>query len=150
MVSWFQDLTQNPHIDFALLVDSSGKLVATSNRVEVEAQRVAAMIRAAEVLARGLSAELGRGEIRTLQLTTTAAHLLVAPLGPFYYLMVLIDKSAPLELISVYMQRLVERLDEDEIEAVLRQSTESSLDDLDVEELIAAVSEWLHNGGDRR
>ncbi|MEP7288504.1 MAG: roadblock/LC7 domain-containing protein [Chloroflexota bacterium] len=147
-MSWFNDITRHPHIDVALLVDSAGKLVATSNRIGSEAQRVASMIKAAEVLARGLSAELGRGEMHTLQLSTASSHMLVTPIGVDHYLIVLTTKDAPLELISVYMQRLTDHIDQDEIEAVLEPPIDAVLDDWDTDSLIEAVSEWLHNGGD--
>lgn len=147
-MSWFEDIAQNPHVDLALLVDSGGKLLASSNRVSSEAYRVASMVKAAEVLARGLSAELGRGDMHVLQLSTANAHLLVTPIGLTHYLIVMTNKSAPLELVSVHMQRLVSHLDEADILAALPQSAVSPLDDLDVDELIEAVSEWLHNGGD--
>lgn len=145
-MNWFHELTHNPHIDVALLVDSIGKLVATSNRIGSEAQRVASMIKAAEVLARGLSAELGRGEMRSLQVTTQNGHVLVLPAGASHYLIVLLNRDAPLELIFGYVRRLIDHVEEHDLDTVL-QPTES-LDDLDVDELIDAVSEWLRAGGD--
>jgi predicted regulator of Ras-like GTPase activity (Roadblock/LC7/MglB family) len=147
-LNWFHELTHNPHIDVALLVDSLGKLVATSNRIGREAQRVASMIKAAEVLARGLSAELGRGEVRSLQVTTQNGHVLVLPAGPTHYLIILLNREAPMELILNYVQRLIDHMKDDNLDISLEPS--ESLDDLDVNELIEAVSEWLHAGGDRR
>ncbi len=147
-MSWFHKITRNPHIDVALLVDSAGRLMATSNRIGSEPQRVASMIKAAEVLARGLSAELGRGEVRTLQLSTATSHLLVMPIGTAQYLIVLTARDAPLDLVLVYMQRLVEHVDEKDLAAALKESSASPLDDVDTDELIEAVSEWLRNGGD--
>jgi predicted regulator of Ras-like GTPase activity (Roadblock/LC7/MglB family) len=147
-LSWFYEITHNPYIDVALLVDSNGKLVATSNRVGSEAQRVASMIKAAEVLARGLSVELGGGEMHSLQLSTQFGHVLVLPVGVAHYLIVLAGKDAPLELITVNMQRLLGDMDEDALAAAIRKPIESPSDDFDVDELIDAVSEWLHRGGD--
>lgn len=142
-MSWFHEITRNPHIDVALLVDSAGKLVATTNRIGSEAQRVAAMIKAAEVLARGLAAELGRGEMHSLQLSTQNGHILVMPVGEAHYLIILTSKDASLELIYHYVQRQLSDMQEDEIAAALRQPVRSALDDLDVQELIEAVSDWL-------
>jgi predicted regulator of Ras-like GTPase activity (Roadblock/LC7/MglB family) len=142
-VSWFDDLAGNPHVEVALLVDNLGTLVAASDSANDEARRVASMIKAAEVLARGLSVELGRGEMRAMQLSTAQAHLLVTPVGLSHYLIVLINKNAPMELLSVYLKRLTDRLSEDEI-----RSATTSLDDLDAAEIIQAVTEWLHSGGD--
>jgi predicted regulator of Ras-like GTPase activity (Roadblock/LC7/MglB family) len=143
-VSWFDDLASNQHIEVALLVDNLGTLVAASDSANDEARRVASMIKAAEVLARGLSVELGRGEMRAMQLSTAQAHLLVTPVGVKHYLIVLIDKNAPMELLLVYLKRLTDSLTEDEINSAI-----VSLDDLDASEIIDAVTEWLHNGGDR-
>ncbi len=140
-MSWFQEIAQNPYIDVALLVDGEGRLVATSNPVGSETQRIASMVKAAEVLARGLSAELGRGDMHTLQLSTHAGHLLVMPAGAAHYLIALTGRDAPLELILTYMQRVLNQID----------ATELALpepDDWDAAELIEAVTEWLHQGGD--
>jgi hypothetical protein len=106
------------------------------------------MIKAAEVLARGLSAELGRGEVRSLQVTTQNGHVLVLPAGASHYLIVLLSREAPIELILNYVQRLIDHMDDDNLDIILEPT--DSLDDLDVSELIEAVSEWLHAGGDRQ
>ena len=147
-MSWFYEITHNPYIDVALLVDSNGRLVATSNRVGSEAQRVASMIKAAEVLARGLSVELGGGEMHSLQLSTQFGHVLVLPVGIAHYLIVLAGRDAPLELITVNMQRLLDDMDEDALAAAVQKPIEPPSDDFDVDELIDAVSEWLRSGGD--
>ncbi len=139
-MSWFQEIAQNPHVDVALLVDEQGNLTATSNPNGENTRHLASMIKAAEVLARGLSAELGRGEMHTLQLSTRTGHLLVMPAGSAHYLIVLTSKSAPLELILTYMQRVIERIPDDPVPA--------RSDEWDVASIIDAVTEWLHNGGD--
>ncbi len=146
---WFYEITRSPYIDVALLVDNNGGLVATSNRVGSEAHRVASMIKAAEVLARGLSVEMGRGDIRSLQLSTRNGHVLVLPVGETHYLIVLAGREAPLELIFIYIQRLLDRIRDEDL-AVFTEPPPivSPLDDMDVVELIDAVSEWLHSGGD--
>jgi len=145
-LSWFYEITRSPYIDVALLVDNNGRLVATSNRVGSEAHRVASMIKAAEVLARGLSAEMGRGEIRSLQLSTRNGHVLVLPVGESHYLIALAGREAPLELIFIYIQRLLNRINNEALAAFTEPV--SSLDDVNVDELIEAVSAWLHSGGD--
>ncbi len=149
-LSWFHEIIRNPYIDVALLVDGAGRLVATSNRIGSEAQRVASMIKAAEVLARGLSAELGRGEVRSLQLSTKGGHVLVLPVGAAHYLIVLTGKEAPLEVISTDMQRLLVQMPEEDLTDLLQTASieDSPLDDLDIHELIDAVTQWLHDGGD--
>ncbi|HVO43699.1 MAG TPA: roadblock/LC7 domain-containing protein [Aggregatilineales bacterium] len=144
-MSWFYDITQNPHIDVALLVDSTGKLVATTNRVGSEAQRVASMIKAAEVLARGLAIELGRGEMHTMQLSTKNGHLIVMPAGSAHYLIVLTNRDAPLETVTDEMQRMLGGLQEDDLKAALQRPVRTPFDDLDIAELIDAVTTWLHS-----
>jgi predicted regulator of Ras-like GTPase activity (Roadblock/LC7/MglB family) len=148
VTSWFHEITHNPHIDVALLVDHNGRLIATSTRIAGEAQRIASMVKAAEVLARGLTSELGRGDVRSLQLSTQAGHLLALPVANTHYLIVLTGKDAPLELIFTYTQRLIEQLADEALTAFVKQAITSPLDDVDVDELIDAVSEWLHEGGD--
>jgi predicted regulator of Ras-like GTPase activity (Roadblock/LC7/MglB family) len=148
--SWFHDITHNPHIDCALLVDYTGKLVATSNRVGSSAQRLASMVKAAEVLARGLSTELGRGEMHSMQLSTKAGHLVVLPVGVAHYLIVLTGKDAPLELILAYMQQVLQPMADEALTTFITQAITSPLDDIDVTELIDTVSDWLHSGGDKQ
>jgi predicted regulator of Ras-like GTPase activity (Roadblock/LC7/MglB family) len=143
-LSWFHEITRNPHIDVALLVDSAGKLVATTNRIGSEAQRVASMIKAAEVLARGLAIELGRGDMHTMQLSTKNGHLIVMPAGTAHYLIVLTSRDAPLEIVSDSMQRLLDNLQEEELNAALQRPVRTPFDDLDIEELIESVTDWLH------
>ncbi len=145
-MGWFHNITHNPHIDVALLVDGEGRLVATTNRIGSEAGRVASMIKAAEVLAQGLSAELGSGQLRSLQLSTTMGHLLVMPVGVSHYLIVLTTKDAPLGLVFIDMQRLLDEIDDDIRRVLFAEREPSPLADLDVGELIEAVSEWLRNG----
>ena len=144
-VNWFHEIVQNPYVDVALLVDGTGHLVATSNRIGSAAQRVASMIKAAEVLASGLSAELGGGRIHTLQLSTHDGHLLVMPAGISHYLIVLTGKDAPLELIFSYMQRVLTEMQNDDLRQAL---SPPEPDDWDVEALIESVTDWLHAGGD--
>lgn len=139
-MSWFQEIVQNPYIDVALLVDERGNLTATSNRSEADTRYLASMVKAAEVLARGLSAELGRGDMHMLQLSTRLGHLLVMPAGIAHYLIVLTNKSAPLELIMDYMQRVVERIPDEQ--------PLSDDDEWNVQAIIDAVIDWLHSGGD--
>jgi predicted regulator of Ras-like GTPase activity (Roadblock/LC7/MglB family) len=147
-VSWFHEITRIPYIDIALLMDGLGRLVATSNRVGSEAQRVASMIKAAEVLARGLSLELGRGDMNTLQMSTRAGHLLVRPVGTAHYLILLTARNAPLDRVFESVQQLLDGMEDAEISAVLKKPSRSALDDLDVQDLIAAVTDWLNAGGD--
>ncbi len=87
--------------------------------------------------------------MHSLQLSTQSGHVLVLPVGAAHYLIVLTGKDAPLELITVYMQRLLDHMEEDELAEALQQApADSDFDDFDVDELIDAVSEWLRNGGD--
>ena len=146
-LSWFHEITRNRYVDVALLVDNTGHLASSSRRVGSAANRIAPMINAAEEIAHGLATALDLGAMRMLQLSTQSGHLLVLPVGATYYLIVLMGRGAPLELLISYIQRLIGRLSEEEIILALK-SGASPLDDLDVNELIDAVSEWLHSGGD--
>ncbi|MCS6871098.1 MAG: roadblock/LC7 domain-containing protein [Anaerolineae bacterium] len=149
-MGWFQEVAANPHIDVALLMDSSGYLVATSQQATTESRRVAAMLRAAEVLADGLASELGRGEVTLLQISTADGHLLLMPAGRRHYLVLLTQRGAPLELLRTYLSRLLEDLPEAEIASAAQSIPYSPWDELSVDDLFNALSEWLRNGGDSR
>ncbi len=145
-LGWFHEITRNPYIDVALLVDNTGRLIATTNRIGSAAKRVAAMIKAAEVLASGLAQAWGQGEMDSLQLSTQLGHVLVIPASKVHYLIVLTSYEAPMDSICDEMRHLIAHMPEDEIAAALRPP--SDLDGLNVQELIDAVSNWLQQGGD--
>jgi predicted regulator of Ras-like GTPase activity (Roadblock/LC7/MglB family) len=149
-MSWFQEVAANPHIEVALLMDGGGHLIAASQQANTETRRAAAMLRAAEMLADGLADELGRGEVTLLQISTAEAHVLVMPAGSTHYLVLLTQRGAPLELLRTYLSRLLEDLPEAEIAAAAQGIPYSPWDDLSVDDLFNALSEWLHNGGDSR
>jgi predicted regulator of Ras-like GTPase activity (Roadblock/LC7/MglB family) len=149
-MSWFHEIVSNPHIEVALLMDGGGRIVATSSQASSETRRAAAMIRAAEVLAHELSSELGRGAVNLLQISTVSGHVLVLPVGSTHYLVLLTQRAAPLELIRTYLHRLLENMPETEIAAAFQGIPYSPWDELNVDDLFNALSEWLHNGGDAR
>lgn len=149
-MNWFQEIAANPHIEVALMIDGGGRLVATSQEANTQVRRAATMIRAAEMLARGLAAEFGRGAVTLLQITTAEGHLLVMPVGGAHYLILLTQRGAPLELLRTYLSRLLEDLPEAEIAAASQNLPYSPWDELSVDDLFNALSEWLHNGGDSR
>ncbi len=149
-MSWFHEIVSNPHIDVALLMDGGGRIVATSSQTSSETRRAVAMIRAAEVLAHELSSELGRGAVNLLQISTVSGHVLVMPVGSAHYLVLLTQRAAPLELIRTYLHRLLENMPETEIAAAFQGIPYSPWDELNVDDLFTALSEWLHNGGDSR
>jgi len=123
---------------------------------------VASMIRAAEVLARGLADALGRGEMHLLQLTTQDGHILVIPCGAAYYLILLTGVNAPLEAITTTIQQTLRNIPESTITNALNQlqspqslpersqRKSSPFDEFDVQDLIESVSNWLAAGGDRQ
>ncbi len=146
-MSWFQEVATNPHIEVALLMDGGGHLIAASQQANTEFRRAAAMLRTAEMLADGLAEELGRGTVTLLQISTADAHVLVMPAGSSHYLILLTQRGAPLELLRTYLGRLLESLPEDEIAAAAQGIPYSPWDELSVDDLFNALSEWLRNGG---
>ncbi len=149
-MSWFQEVSANPHIEVALLIDDVGRLVATSQPANAPSRRAASMLRAAEMLADGLAGELGRGRVTLLQISTADAHVLVMAAGASHYLVLLTPRAAPLELLRTYLSRLLEDLPEAEIAAAAQNLPYSPWDELSVDDLFNALSEWLRNGGDTR
>ena len=145
MNAWFQDIMDIPYVQAAFLVNKAGQLIAASQRPAADGQHLSAMINAAEALARGLTEALDRGTMRMLLFSMTDSHLLAFPAGTAHYVIILTARDAPLALVIFHIQRILnQRVSEDSPHLTIGGSP-SSLDDVDVEELIESVSRWLQS-----
>ncbi len=146
-MDWFERLNNNPHIESVLLADNQGRVLRSTRPLGSDSEMAASMLQSAEVLAQTLSAELGCGEARMLQISTQREHIMLFPLAAStFYLVVQVARTAPLMLIMVELERVIAEVDVTQLGVQSEKPVPS--DDtpvLDAAELIEAVREWLRN-----
>lgn len=137
-MDWFDRLAGNRHIEVVMLANNQGHLLRSSRGVSSDDELLPSMLQALEVLAQTLSEEFGCGAAQMVQLSTEGGHLLLFPLAQSTaYLVVMVERSAPLMLILIEIERTLKTLTPGDL-AALGQEPE-----LDAGELIEAVEEWL-------
>ena len=150
-MDWFERLAVNPHIESVLLADNQGRILRSTRPMGSDGEMAASMLQAAEVLAQSLSAEFGCGEAKMLQISTKREHIMLFPLvNSTYYLVVMVERVAPLIVVMTEIERAMTNIDADELAGLDERPMRS--DDtpvLDAEELIEAVREWLRSRSTR-
>ena len=145
--TWFRRLTDNPHIEMALIADNQGRILASSQSLTSDHERVASMLQSMEVLGQALAYEMTGGMAEMIQISTDSAHIILLPLlDSSYFLVVQAKRSAPMTLLLIEMGRVVEQVREEQFP--VRQARSPRLTDespLNAAELIEAVQDWLHN-----
>jgi predicted regulator of Ras-like GTPase activity (Roadblock/LC7/MglB family) len=141
-MDWFERLERNRYIEMVMVTDNQGHLLRSSRALGSDDELLPSMIQAFEALAQTLTAEFDCGDARMVQVSTEQGHLLVFPLiESLYYVAVLTQRAAPLMLITVELERTLRGLGHADL-MLLEQSSGLS-DELDAEELIEAVEDWL-------
>ncbi len=144
-MDWFERLISNPYIDSVLLADNQGNILRSTHPLRSDSEIAASMLQSAEVLAQTLAQEWGCGVARMLQISTQWEHIMLFPImSSAYYLVIQVERTAPLMLVMVDLERALEEVTAEEL-ADLRTVTCASDDTpvLDAAELIQAVQEWL-------
>lgn len=149
-MDWFERLLSNPYIDSVLLADNQGNILRSTYPLRSENEAAVSMLQSAEVLAQTLAQELGCGAARMLQISTQWEHIILFPLfASRYYIVIQVERSVPLMLVMVDMERTLEEVSAEEL-AALRKPVTLQFDDdtpvLDAAELIEAVRDWLKSG----
>lgn len=144
-MDWFERLARNRYIDVLLLANNQGRLLRCSRPLTSDDELLPSMLQAFEVLAQTLSNELACGTAKMIQISTELGHILLFPLmRSKYYAVVMADRSAPLMLVLVELDRTLSRLRQEDFdpfeEAILLSSHPS---DLNADEIIEAVQDWL-------
>lgn len=144
-MEWFDRLIDNPHVEQALCASSDGRVLRASHNLTGDAERTAAMLQSADVLAQALASALGCGSPTLVQISTRHEHIIIVPLlDSACYLAVQIARTAPLLLVMIELERALAQIQADDFAAAAE--LEAHGDDtpvLDAAELIAAVREWL-------
>jgi predicted regulator of Ras-like GTPase activity (Roadblock/LC7/MglB family) len=146
-MGWFERLESNPHIDAVVIADTQGRILRTTRPLSSDQETVASMFQTLEVLAQTLAGELRSGKASLIHLITEYSHILLYPLlDSTFFLVVEAERNAPLMLLAIEMERViadVKASDLVDMQKSLVQVDEHS--ELDAQELIDAVQEWLHN-----
>jgi len=144
-MNWFERLAGNRYIDVLLLANNQGRLLRSSRPLSSDEELLPSMLQAFEVLAQTLTTEFAVGAAKMIQISTELGHIILFPLvASTYYVVIMVERSAPLMLVMVELDRTLSRLkqeDFDSFEEAMLLSDQPS--DLNADEIIEAVQEWL-------
>ena len=105
---WFERLAENPHIEALVVADNQGGILRSTRELRSDREQSASMVQAMEVLAQALSTALNCGPAHLIQLSTDRDHILLFPLADSaYFLVVQTQRTAPLALLMVELERVV-------------------------------------------
>ncbi len=145
--NWFERLVDNPHIEAVIVANNQGHILGSTRELRSDRERAASMVQAMEVLAQTLLSTLHWGPARMIQFSTDLDHILLLPLvNSTHVLVVLTRRTAPLALLMVELERVVNDLQPDDLNMMPDMMVHG--DDtpvLDAAELIDAVQEWLQS-----
>lgn len=137
-MDWFKKLLADPYIEVVMVADNQGRLLRSSRGYSSDDDMLPSMLQALEVLGQTLADEFSSGVTQMVLLTTEKAHLLLFPLlQSTYYILLVIERSAPLASIVLTVETNLQELTVDDF------MVEENPPPLNADELIEAVREWL-------
>lgn len=143
-MQWLDRLKSNPYITALVLASDEGVVLQSTRPLRSDDEQIASMIQVFEVLAQTLADAAQYGSADVVHMATSQEHLVLFPLlHSRYYLLLVLERSAPLQLVMVEVQRVLKNIQMGDIE-----DDRLVIDDtpvLDAAELIEAVQNWLHN-----
>lgn len=144
-MDWFERLAGNQYVEVVVLANNQGRILRSSRAMRSGDELLASMFQAAEVLAQTLVAELGFGAAQMVQISTENGHLMLFPLAhSTHYVVVMAERTAPLALLMVEIERTLAEVSEGDLTAFAEViGKPDDLSELDAAELIEAVREWL-------
>ncbi len=143
---WFERLAGNPYIRSVILADSQGRILRSTRPLRSDQETIASMFQAFDVLAQALAQELDAGAPQFIQLMMKDAHLLLFPLlKSAYFLMIEVERTAPLLLLLIEMERVTAEVNPADMDLMQQETRFFAEDDLDAAALIDAVEAWLKN-----
>lgn len=138
-MDWFDRLVENRYIEVVLVTNNQGQFLRSSQAFGRDDEMLPSMLQALEMLAQTLTSELGCGSAQMVQLSTEQGHLFLFPvLDSTYYVVVMVERTAPLMLVVIGIERTIRSLTEKDFMIF------DDTPDLDAGELIEAVREYLH------
>jgi predicted regulator of Ras-like GTPase activity (Roadblock/LC7/MglB family) len=144
---WFERLEKNPHIEAVVIADTQGRILRTTRLLSSDQETIASMFQTLEVLAQSLAGELRSGKASLIHLITEYSHILLYPLiDSTFFLVVEAERNAPLMLLAVEMERIIADVKISDLVDMQKSSAQADIhSELDAQELIDAVQEWLWN-----
>lgn len=143
-MEWLERLMANPHITGLLLANTEGMILHSTRPLRSEDERVASMLQAVEVLAQTLADAMRCGRAEVIHMATRHEHLMLFPLlESRFYLLLVLERAAPLMLVMVDVERVLKDVRLDSIEDSPRVVDDTPV--LDAAELIEAVQNWLRS-----
>ncbi len=144
---WFERLKKNPYIEAVVIADTQGRILRTTRPLSSDQETVASMFQALEVLAQSLAGELQSGKASVIHLITEYSHILLYPLiNSTFFLVVEAERTAPLLLLAVDLERIVADVDAGDLANMqLSPAQGHNHSEAETQELIEAVQEWLRN-----
>lgn len=148
-MDWFERLAANRYIEFVLLANNQGRMLRSSRPLKSDDDLLPSMFQAFEVLAQTLVAEFDTGGARMMQISTERGHILLYPLlSSVYYVAIVVERTAPIMLLTVEIERALRALKQNDLDPFDEMPPVDPVSDLDAMELIEAVREWLRGGTD--
>jgi predicted regulator of Ras-like GTPase activity (Roadblock/LC7/MglB family) len=158
-MEWFVQLSENPHIEALLVMTNQGQVLHSTYPQQTHHKYTASMLQSAEALAQALAQELGCGAAQLLQFSTKNHHIILLPMfESSYYLVVLVQRTAPMLLVMALLEQAVQQVmiedllelsenntPEEAAEAASEEKPSENLPELNASELIEAVEEWLRD-----
>lgn len=140
-MEWFERLTNNPHTQMVIIANNRGQLLRASQPLRSDSELLASMFQSLFVLAQTLIHDFKHESARFVLLSTKNHHIFLFTLRyPIYYVAIVVDRSAPLMLVMVELERVFNGISPADVEML---DALSNNDDLNAAELIEAVQEWL-------
>ncbi len=146
-MGWFERLENNPHVESVVIADTQGQILRTTRPLSSDQETVASMFQSLEVLAQTLSGELRSGRASLIHLITEYSHIVLYPLlDSTFFLVVEFERSAPLMLLAVDLERIIAEIKASDFEDMRRSLAQTEVhSELDAQELIDAVQAWLRS-----
>lgn len=146
-MGWFERLENNPHVEAVVIADTQGQILRTTRPLSSDQETVASLFQSLEVLAQTLSGELQSGKASLIHLITEYSHIVLYPLlDSTFFLVVEFERSAPLMLLAVDLERIIAEIKASDFEDMRRSLAQTEVhSELDAQELIDAVQAWLRS-----
>lgn len=144
-LDWLSRLAKNPHIEAVIIADNDGYILHSSRSLRSDQEYLASMFQALAVLGQTLAQEFASNTMHFVQLTTENNHILLYPLiDSTYFLVIETLRTAPLMVLTIELERIIaEVVAADLLSRQHKAVLERQDVDLNAEELIDAVREWL-------
>ncbi len=144
-LDWAERLAKNPYVEAVIVADNDGYILYSSRSLRSDQEYLASMFHALAVLGQTMAQEFEANSVHYIQLTTEYNHILLYPLlDSTYFLVIEAKRTAPLVMLTIEVERVMAKISLDDLLSRRHKAVMERQDvDLNAEELIDAVREWL-------